>query len=151
MNIIYKRGDVMNGPEKFLLHGCNAQCVMGAGVARLVRMKYPSAFRVYQASASRGGMRLGVVTLATQDNGVTVFNGITQENCGSDGKQYVDYEAVREVCKAVAYYLAQEYPDAICEVAMPKIGAGLGGGDWNIIAQIIEEESINFQPVVYTL
>lgn len=35
-------------------------------------------------------------------------------------------------------------------VAMSKIGSSLGGGDWKIISEIIEDESTHFQPVVYT-
>jgi O-acetyl-ADP-ribose deacetylase (regulator of RNase III) len=37
------------------------------------------------------------------------------------------------------------------KVAMPKIGAGLAGGDWNVIEKIIEEECKGVQPVVYYL
>jgi O-acetyl-ADP-ribose deacetylase (regulator of RNase III) len=36
-------------------------------------------------------------------------------------------------------------------VAMPQIGAGLGGGDWTVIAAIIESELTDVQPVVYIL
>jgi O-acetyl-ADP-ribose deacetylase (regulator of RNase III) len=34
---------------------------------------------------------------------------------------------------------------------MPKIGAGLAGGDWDTIAGIIEEELTSVLPVVYVL
>jgi hypothetical protein len=34
---------------------------------------------------------------------------------------------------------------------MPQIGAGLGGGDWQVIEAIIESEMTDIQPVVYTL
>jgi O-acetyl-ADP-ribose deacetylase (regulator of RNase III) len=39
----------------------------------------------------------------------------------------------------------------IDEIAMPQIGAGLGGGDWNVIAAIIESELKNVKPYVYVL
>jgi len=39
-----------------------------------------------------------------------------------------------------------------CTVALPMIGAGLGGGDWNVISDIIETESKKaLQPIVYKL
>jgi hypothetical protein len=34
---------------------------------------------------------------------------------------------------------------------MPKIGAGLAGGNWDIIAKIIEEESGTVEVRVYVL
>ena len=46
--------------------------------------------------------------------------------------------------------LQPTYDDTL-HIAMPLIGAGLGGGDWNVISEIIEEESLKFQPVVYEL
>jgi len=36
-------------------------------------------------------------------------------------------------------------------IAMPKIGAGLAGGDWNVIESIIESELKTVQPIVFTL
>jgi O-acetyl-ADP-ribose deacetylase (regulator of RNase III) len=155
MKIIYKQGDVLGGPEPWVLHGCNAQGVMGSGVALAVKKKYPSAYTTYLASAQQGGMRLGVVTFAVQENGLCVFNGITQEFYGhqpSWGKTvYVSYDAVTEVMAAMDYCAKEQGQDWPIEVAMPKIGAGLGGGDWDTIAEIIEQGSNHFQPVVYTL
>lgn len=34
-------------------------------------------------------------------------------------------------------------------IAMPKIGSGLGGGDWNTIAQIINTEIQDLKVKVY--
>ena len=34
---------------------------------------------------------------------------------------------------------------------MPLIGAGLGGGDWNVISAIIQSECKDVTPVVYYL
>jgi O-acetyl-ADP-ribose deacetylase (regulator of RNase III) len=39
----------------------------------------------------------------------------------------------------------------ISEIAMPRIGAGLGGGNWNVIEAIIESELTHVKPYVYTL
>jgi len=37
------------------------------------------------------------------------------------------------------------------KVGLPKIGAGLGGGDWSIISKIIEEELGEFDVTIYVL
>lgn len=139
--------------EPWVLHGCNAQSVMGSGIALAVKRRYPSAYLAYIASKQHNGMRLGVVTFASQ-NGKVIFNGITQEFYGTDGRRYVDYDAIREVIAAMDFY--SQSADAYftrsgVSIAMPKIGAGLGGGDWDTIADIIEQGSNHFQPVVYTL
>ncbi len=150
MKIIYKQGNLLDCTESWILHGCNMQGKMNSGVAKAIREKYPSAYDVYMA----GNMKLGVVTFANQDDGKFVFNGITQEFYGKDGKQYVDYAAVKEVMQAIQWFAERPWhikTDEFISLAMPTIGAGLGGGDWEVISTIIEEESKNFQPVVYML
>ncbi len=154
MKIIYKCGDLLQCSEKWLLHGCNAQGVMGSGVALAIKKKYPSAYLAYLASKEYDGMQLGVVTFAEHDYSRTVFNGITQQFYGRDGKQYVDYWAVREVMQAMNFYATSAdayFTREGVSIAMPMIGAGTGGGDWDVISKIIEDESTNFQPVVYYL
>jgi O-acetyl-ADP-ribose deacetylase (regulator of RNase III) len=153
MKIKYVKGDLLEAKETYLLHGCNAQGVMGSGVAKAIRAKYPSAYLAYKASEQHNGMRLGVVTYAEQEDGKTVINGITQEFYGRDGKRYVDCDAVREVVQAVDWLMLSRRSRVfeLPRVAMPKIGAGLGGGDWEMIEEIIQNNSMYFQPVVYEL
>lgn len=45
MKIIYKKGSFLDGDERFKMHGCNAQGVMGSGAALEVKMKFPSAMK----------------------------------------------------------------------------------------------------------
>lgn len=151
MDIIYKKGDMFEGPEPWLLHGANAQSVMASGVAKTVKELYPSAYQAYLAMKDIGHMRLGGVSFAAQEDGKVMFNGITQEFYGRDGKRYVDYDAVKEVIQAMDHMAILEHNqhEGTIHVAMPKIGAGLGGGDWGTIACIIEDYSLHFQPVVY--
>lgn len=153
MEIKYVKCDLLEAPEKYILHGCNAQGVMGSGVAKLIREKWPSAYAAYKASEQHNGMRLGIVTYAEQEDGKVIINGITQQFYGrTPGKVYVDYDAVREVVQAVNWLMFKEHGAfEIPSVAMPKIGAGLGGGDWEMIEEIIQNNSMYFQPVVYEL
>jgi O-acetyl-ADP-ribose deacetylase (regulator of RNase III) len=147
MNITYRVGDLFAGPERVILHGCNALGKMGSGVAKIVRDRFPQAYRDYLAQHENGGLILGSVIWS--DCGTRVIgNAITQPAYGYDGGVYVDYAAIRTAMTEVDAYCARTGTEA---VALPMIGAGLGGGDWKTIATIIEEESKCFQPVVYAL
>lgn len=73
-----------------------------------------------------------------------ILHCITQSSYGRSGI-HVSYEAIRD-CMAE---INEKYPGE--RVAMPQIGAGLGGGDWERISKIISETATNFQPVVYIL
>jgi len=94
------KGDITTA-SGIIVHGCNAQGVMGSGVALAIRRKYPGAYEVYRNAYETHGLRLGTYTFWC-DGDVTVINAVTQEFYGKDGKQYVDYGAVEEAFKSVA-------------------------------------------------
>lgn len=165
MKIIYKTGDCLKGDERFVVHGCNAQGVMGSGIALQVRNEFPEAYQAYRRAYEERedrtkGLPLGN-TIWAPSNGKIIINGITQEFYGPDahkGVVYVDYDAVARVMKNInanAFFTQtveqhrQAYGGIIDAVAMPLIGAVRAGGSWKKISEIIERESTNFQPVVY--
>lgn len=58
-----------------------------------------------------------------------------------------DYSAIRECMEKVKRFAKMKH----LTVAMPKIGAGLAGGDWKIIEKILEEVFTDHDVTVYTL
>lgn len=149
MKIEYRSGDLFKTDINFILHGCNSKGVMGSGVAKEVKARFPKAFQAYQLWCSRG-FRLGQY-LPVEDSNKTIINAVTQQNYGKVAEQlgpnpvrYMSYDAVSEIFAS----LEIAYPHEI--IAMPRIGAHLGGGDWSVISAIIESECKTIQPVVYT-
>lgn len=152
MNIIYVKGDVFSGEEKFKVHGCNAQGVMGSGVAKIVKERYPSAFKVYRDMWEVDqALPVGHISSAYIPNvDIYIVNLVTQDFFGRTGARFVQYDTLRTAFENLnEFFLPFNLKNP--RVAMPKIGAGLGGGDWDIISKIIEETSSNYQPVVYEL
>lgn len=147
MKILYRKGDALKGPEEFLAHGCNAKGVMGSGIALAIKTKYPKAYDYYKCVYDAEGLTLGVVYEYTYPEKM-ILNCITQPTYGKTGV-HVSYDAIRTCMTRINYIVQDE--DQIPHVAMPLIGAGLGGGDWQIISKIIEEVSVKYQPVVYML
>lgn len=155
--LIYKTGDLMVAPEPIIVHGCNAQGVMGSGVAKAVKSTYPGAYKMYRDAYETSGLELGQViwnwVFYPNDDSPTrlVANAITQEFYGRDNKRYVDYEAIKTAFGEIALVARDVFPDDPKCVAIPKIGAGFGGGDWNTIAGIIETSMKDFTVAVYDL
>jgi O-acetyl-ADP-ribose deacetylase (regulator of RNase III) len=144
-------GDITSIEEGILVHGCNAQGVMGAGIARAVKAKWPNAFVDYQKLINSHPLHDRVGRVAWSDNEkVLVANSITQLNFGNDEKkQYVSYKAMHQCFE----YVAQMAGRLNMHVHYPMIGAGLGGGDWAIISDIIETvfSSFAYQNIPRTL
>ena len=127
--ITYFKGDVLKSNEVAILHGCNCQGVMGAGIARQIKDQYPKVFNEYYKRFVTHGLELGSVQYVAADNKLFI-NAMTQKNIGN-GRQ-VSYDAIEHCLQKVnSDFLGST-------IAMPKIGAGLGGGNWEIIEKIIE-------------
>jgi O-acetyl-ADP-ribose deacetylase (regulator of RNase III) len=155
-NIRYVVGDLIKAPEPIIAHGCNAQGVMGSGVALAIKQAFPTAYRTYaqkiMTEKDRDPFVPGDIIFA-YCNGKAIANCITQEFYGRANKQYVDYNAIRECMRRLNTYCHDGNfgGPAFEAVAMPKIGAALGGGDWKIISEIIQESMFHAEPVVYVL
>lgn len=150
MKIEYRQGDLFATDIEYILHGCNSKGVMGSGVAKVVKDRFPGTFAAYNLWCSRG-FQLGKY-LAVPERGKVIINAVTQQNYGKVAEQtgpnpirYVSYDAVADIFTS----LDKVYSGST--IAMPKIGAALGGGDWSIISAIIESACKTIQPVVYTL
>lgn len=143
-----KIGNLLNASEDMIIHGCNDQGVMGSGVARAIRNKWPECYKTYHDYFRQNGLTLGEIVWYFSDSNKIIGNAITQHNYGRDGNRYVDYDAIG-VCFEHIYQMANEYN--IKSIAIPAIGAGLGGGDWNKIKDIILSKMSDISVSVYIL
>lgn len=118
-----------------IAHGCNSHGVMGAGVALALRNKFPQIFREYKDYCDRyWGDSVGHIVSVPISASTTIHNCIVQRDFGSRGIKYVSYDAIDTCFKKLNdIYKYSECPN----LAIPKIGAGLGGGNWFIIENII--------------
>ena len=146
----YETGDIWAEPRRrIIVHGVNCRGVMGAGFARQVKDLYPRVFNLYaklcrESAGDAEGPRqlLGTLQPIQVDKQIYapelsrwLVNAFTQDQYGREGR-YVSYDAVDRAFAAFATWYREEELDTA--VAMPKIGAGLGGGEWSIIEAIID-------------
>ena len=115
-------------------HGCNCFCTMGAGIAPQIKNNYPEAYIADCATPNGDKAKLGTIS-HTVGITPTVVNIYSQY--GFNGRKHgdvdLDYEALRSGLKLMKDKFSGK------KFGLPMIGAGLAGGDWNIIEKIIEE------------
>ena len=133
MAIVYKKGDVLNSGERVIVHGCNCFNTMGSGMAKQIKAQYPEAYKVDQITTKGDRGKLGRFSHAVIDD-VIIVNAYTQYRYGRD-KVYVDYDALKTVITRICMDIREG------TIAMPKIGCGLAGGDWDIVSEILESVS----------
>ncbi|NEP19466.1 MAG: phosphatase [Leptolyngbya sp. SIO4C1] len=134
------RGDLLklalNGVFDVIIHGCNCQCAMGAGIAKAIKSTFPEAYDADCQTARADKNKLGKISFATVERSgheLTIVNGYTQFHWQGTGV-LADYAAIRSVMAEVKSQFAGK------RIGYPKIGAGLAKGDWTIVSKIIDEE-----------
>lgn len=124
------------GEFDLIVHGCNCFCTMGAGIAKGIKSEFPEAFDADLSTPKGSKEKLGTCSFARIERegiNLIVVNGYTQFDYRGRGVK-VDYDAVRSCMK----WIKDNFEGK--RIGLPKIGAGLAGGDWERISQIIDEE-----------
>ncbi len=136
--IKYVKGDLIRDAEKdydVIAHGCNAFCTFGAGIALGVKNKWPEAYAADKRTVYGDSGKLGTYSSWTTPSGLVILNLYTQwQYRGAPDDIKADYEAIRKCMKLIKQNFYGQ------RIGLPLVGAGLAGGDWDVISEIIEEE-----------
>lgn len=152
-------GNLLESDCNIICHQVNCQKVMGSGIAKQIRDKWPEVFTRYQeymnyfwnmGIATSSNHYLGQMQIIKVADHKWVANFFSQDKYLPRGIYHTHYEAFRICCKKLKSHI-DDYAvlkDAI--IGFPyKIGCGLAGGDWNIVYNIIEEEFVDYNVRIY--
>lgn len=147
-----------HGMFDVIAHGCNCMSVMSAGIApQMARAFECDRFEMENWGATIE--KLGNIDFQTfvlgenamwslehaknnrNEPELTVVNAYTQYYPRADLKPF-DYEAFTIVCRKMNLTFKGKH------IGLPMIGAGLAGGDWTRIKQIIQTELSNCKVTV---
>jgi len=121
-----------------LVHQVNCQGVMGSGIAKQIKDKYPRHLKDYEACINHFGAyeMFGEYFFTEIDSYHSVVGLFSQFDYGTDTR-HTNYAAFT---KAICEMLESDPDEIDYDIIIPKnIGCGLGGGDWNIIEQILHD------------
>ncbi len=130
------------------MHGANCQRVMGAGIANQVRLQLSPLFYRDQydtrTSSERFGSYSAVVLTAGEKTGLKVgVNLYTQYLTGAN----FDITAFRNSLKSFVFSIPENKRPEMT-LYMPKIGCGIGGGDWDSVRKAAKSELREFNVVI---
>jgi O-acetyl-ADP-ribose deacetylase (regulator of RNase III) len=142
----YQTGDATRPSgtgARVIVHVCNDIGAWGAGFVVALSQRWPEPEKAYRAWA--GGQddlpfELGQVQFVTVEPDLWVANLIGQHEIQRKGVRTalppVRYEAIRTGLAHVRHFALEHH----ASVHMPRIGAGLAGGDWAVLEGIIRDE-----------
>lgn len=150
--VVIKIGDLLKFTEDAIGHGCNCQNTMGSGVAKVIRDAYPEVYKADTLDGRTPQGKLGGFSKAHLSNGKVCYNIYSQYDFKGryKGKIDLDYDALEAGLKLVKKDMLD---NGMKSIALPRIGAGLAGGNWDtifaIITSIFNDDSI--QVVIYVV
>lgn len=128
----------LEGNFNVITHGCNCFCTMGAGIAPMMDHAFDCGHYKKEGPKYNGDMnKLGTIDFetraATDGSPLVIVNSYTQYGFRPrNGLPALDYDALALCMKKINHL----FPDQI--IGLPKIGAGLAGGDWERIKSILK-------------
>jgi len=149
MPISYQKGNIFESQKGLtvIAHQCNCRGSFGAGIAREVARRFPEVDRAQREWYRAGKQQLGIVQLLKTHTGLVIANLYAQDGWRRVlGRPNTDYDALGQCLATLRDGLSAQ--DVL---GMPKIGAGLGGGDWAVIETIIEDVFRERTVYVYVL
>lgn len=127
-----KTQDILDVEWGIIAHQVNMVGVMGAGLAKKIREKWPIAYSLYKMR----GLRLGECQVVEVSPGLHIANLCAQSGFGG-GQCWTDYDALRWGMATLSVFAKER----CLQVYLPHgIGCGLAGGDWEIVSGIIEDK-----------
>ncbi|MEK5030849.1 Appr-1-p processing protein [Paenibacillus sp. FSL R7-0302] len=149
MSIRLVNGDMMEAREDFLGHQVNCQGVMGSGIAKILRDRYPNLYPEYKKYCDQhtsDGL-LGHCQLVQTGEKYTA-NLFGQLNYGRSKIRYTDYAALEQALTT----LKIETQAKGLSVALPyNMGCGLANGEWSVVEQMIGKVFADYEVTLYKI
>lgn len=127
--------DIFDSKAQVLVNPVNCEGVAGAGLAKQFKEKFPQNFQLYRRACLDGSLTIGKIFWCsinfTQLEQKWIANFPTKYKWRNNSKLYYIIPGLEALLEGM---LSRK----LTSVAMPKIGCGLGGLDWNLIKPEIE-------------
>ena len=126
--------DLFSSGAEILVNPVNTRGVMGAGLARQFKQRYPSMFAAYRDRCQLGLVRIGAIDVHVVEEAsssrVIIANFPTKQHWRDPSKLPWIESGLVALRRVIAESGARS-------VAVPPLGCGLGGLDWSDVSSRI--------------
>ena len=128
---LIEKGNIFNSSCEFLVNPVNCVGVMGKGLALEFKNKYPLNFEIYKKACDNASFNIGNLLIVPVDNKFIV-NFPTKKHWRNKSDLEFIKIGLEELKVAIKEF-------NIKSIALPKLGCGLGGLDWNEVFDLIKD------------
>jgi O-acetyl-ADP-ribose deacetylase (regulator of RNase III) len=121
--LIYMTGDLFTSDAPALAQGVNTKGAMSSGIAVQFKTRYPEMHTEYRKQCADGTLEPGGVLGWIPEEGPTIYNVASQKYPGANAK-------IEWLSASMFSALHDAEIRGYDRIAIPKIGAGVGGLNW---------------------
>jgi O-acetyl-ADP-ribose deacetylase (regulator of RNase III) len=144
--ITYLKGNLLDSPAVALVNTVNLVGVMGKGIALQFKQAFPHNFGVYRKACSKGELGIGKI-LAVHDRNLLLGDKlILNVPTKTDWRLPSRYDYVDRGLTALREYITAH---RISSLAVPALGCGNGGLDWNRVRPMIERRLVGIDCAIF--
>ena len=130
MSITEETGSIFDSGAECLVNPVNCIGVMGVGLAKQFKDRYPKNFESYNNTCFKKELVPGRIHVF-RENDVNIINFPTKAHWADPSR----LEAVEMTLVALGYWMVEHQPKS---VAIPAVGCGWGGLSWLDVKPMIE-------------
>jgi O-acetyl-ADP-ribose deacetylase (regulator of RNase III)/uncharacterized protein YwgA len=135
--IHYKIGNILESDAVALINTVNTQGIMGKGIALQFKNAFPLNFKLYQESCKKGELKTGKLLFVEDNALISGKKWIINFPTKTTWRKPSEYEYIEEGLDELIRVLSN-YP--IKSIAIPPLGSGNGGLNWERVKSIIENK-----------
>jgi O-acetyl-ADP-ribose deacetylase (regulator of RNase III) len=133
--ITFKKGNLLNDEAFALVNTVNTVGVMGKGIALAFKKAFPDNYLLYRAACLTGKVRVGELFIVPDSTLLMGQRLIINFPTKKDWRDPSEYEFVELGLGKLRNWIIS---NKIISIAMPALGCGNGGLDWEKVRPMIE-------------
>ena len=144
--ITYVKGNLLQSPAVALVNTVNTAGVMGKGIALQFKKAFPHNFEVYREACKNKELAIGKILAVKARNLLWGEKLILNFPTKTDWRLPSEYEYIERGLVALREYVTIHQVESL---AIPPLGCGNGGLDWQKVKAMMEDALGYFQIPVW--
>lgn len=144
--IQYIRGNILDSKAQALVNTVNTVGVMGKGLALQFRNAFPNNFKAYKRACKNNKVKVGEMFVTTDSNTGSGEKIIVNFPTKADWRKPSEYKYIEDGLDNLSRIVSEK---KLKSIAIPPLGAGNGGLQWERVKEIIKEKLHHLEADIY--
>lgn len=146
--IQFTKGNILDSKAHALVNTVNTVGVMGKGIALQFKNQYPNNYKLYRKAFENKELEIGKVFVTKEESLLGGEKWIVNFPTKKHWRYPSEYEYIEKGLVSLKKFLIKE---KIQSIAIPPLGAGNGGLDWNKVKEMIVSslEGLETEVIIY--